>query len=146
MPQNIEAVCLLGQLPYYTVTIPNPRSSKAVLDVLCKMLDLDVDMSNMDVLIKDSDDEIEQLVKSSEQMEEMMGNMPSESLHSISEAGDKVKSIEDEMKSRRHIEQLFKQTERDRSTVAELKAELDRLDLFKEYEDRFLGLFKKGNQ
>jgi len=144
--QNIEAVCLLGQLPYYTVTIPNPRSSKAVLDVLCKMLDLDVDMSNMDVLIKDSDDEIEQLVKSSEQMEEMMGNMPSESLHSVSEASDKVKSIEDEMKSRRHIEQLFKQTEQDKSTVAELKAELDRLDLFKEYEDRFLGLFKKGNQ
>jgi hypothetical protein len=97
-------------------------------------------------LIKDSDDEIEQLVKSSEQMEEMMGSMPSESQHSALEASDKVKTIEDEIKSRRHIEQLFKQTERDRSTVAELKAELDRLDLFKEYEDRFLGLFKKGNQ
>ena len=144
--RNIEAVCLLGQLPYYTVTIPNPRSSKAVLEVLCKMIDIDVDMSNMDALIKDSDDEIEQLVKSSEQMEEMMGSMPSESQHSALEASDKVKTIEDEIKSRRHIEQLFKQTERDRSTVAELKAELDRLDLFKEYEDRFLGLFKKGNQ
>jgi len=144
--RDIEAVCLLGQLPYYTVTIPNPRSSKAVLDVLCKMLDLDVDMSNMDVLIKDSDDEIEQLVKSSEQMEEMMGSMPADTQHSHSEASDKVQSIEDEIKSRRHIEQLFKQTEQDRSKVSELKAELDRLDLFKEYEDRFLGLFKKGNQ
>jgi len=144
--QNIEAVCLLGQLPYYTVTIPNPRSSKAVLEVLSKMLDLDIDMSNMDVLIKDSDDEIEQLVKSSEQMEEMMGSVPTESQQAVSEAHDKVKSIEDEIKSRRHIEKLFKQTERDKSKVAELKAELDRLDLFKDYEDRFLGLFKKGNQ
>ncbi len=144
--RNVGAICLLGQLPYYTVTIPNPRSSKAVLEILCKMLDIDVDMDNMDSLIKDADNEIDQLVKSSEQMEEMMTNMTPESPQALSDASDKVKSIEDDIKSRRHIEALFKQTEQDRSKVGELKAELDRLDLFKEYEDRFLGLFKKGNQ
>ena len=100
----------------------------------------------MDVLIKDSDDEIDQLVKSSEQMEEMMGSMPPEAHQAVTEASDKVKSIEDEIKSRGYIEKLFKQTELDKSKVNELKAELDKLDLFKEYEDRFLGLFKKGNQ
>jgi proteasome assembly chaperone (PAC2) family protein len=144
--RNIEAVCLLGQLPYYTVTIPNPRSSKAVLDVLCKMIEVDVDMGNMDVIIKDSDDEIEQLVKSSEQMEEMMGNMASESQQSTSEGSEKVSTIEDEIRIRRRIEKLFKQTEQDKSQVSELKTELDKWDLFKEYEDRFLSLFKKGNQ
>jgi len=144
--RNIEAVCLLGQLPYYTVTIPNPRSSKAVLDVLCKMIEVDVDMGNMDVIIKDSDYEIEQLVKSSEQMEEMMGNMASKSQQSTSEGSEKVSTIEDEIRIRRRIEKLFKQTEQDKSQVSELKTELDKWDLFKEYEDRFLGLFKKGNQ
>jgi len=44
---------------------------------------------------------------------------------------------------RDHIEQLFEQAGRDRSNAYELKRELDRLGLYKEYEDRFLDLFKK---
>ena len=32
---------------------------------------------------------------------------------------------------------------KDRSRAFELKQELDRLEVFKEYEDRFLDLFKK---
>ncbi len=44
---------------------------------------------------------------------------------------------------RRRIEQLFAQAARDRSKAFELKHELDRLGLFKEYEDRFLDLFTK---
>jgi hypothetical protein len=34
---------------------------------------------------------------------------------------------------------------KDRSKAFELKQELDRLGVFKEYEDRFLDLFKKSN-
>jgi hypothetical protein len=47
--------------------------------------------------------------------------------------------------SRRHrrIEQLFTQAREDRAKAYELKRELDRLDVFREYEDRFLDLFKK---
>jgi len=45
----------------------------------------------------------------------------------------------------RHIEQLFEQARRDRSKAYELKRELDRLDAFKDYEDRFLDLFKKSD-
>jgi hypothetical protein len=41
------------------------------------------------------------------------------------------------------IETLFEQAEKDHSKAFELKQELDRLGLFKEYEDRFLDLFKK---
>ena len=41
------------------------------------------------------------------------------------------------------IEELFGLATTDRSKAFELKQELDRLGLFKEYEDRFLDLFKK---
>ena len=41
------------------------------------------------------------------------------------------------------IERLFEQAKQDRSTAYELKRELDRLDVYREYEDRFLDLFKK---
>jgi len=40
------------------------------------------------------------------------------------------------------IETLFEAAQKDRSRAHELKQELDRLDLFREYEDRFLDLFK----
>src|SRR5262249_6975103 len=41
------------------------------------------------------------------------------------------------------IEELFEQSAKDRSKAFELKQELDRLGVFKDYEDRFLDLFKK---
>jgi hypothetical protein len=44
---------------------------------------------------------------------------------------------------RQRIDQLFAQAGRDRSKAYELKRELDRLKLYKDYEDRFLDLFKK---
>ena len=43
---------------------------------------------------------------------------------------------------RQSIERLFDQSATDRSKAFELKQELDRLGVFKEYEDRFLDLFK----
>jgi hypothetical protein len=44
----------------------------------------------------------------------------------------------------KRIERLFDQARQDKSKAYELKQELDRLELFADYEDRFLDLFKKG--
>jgi hypothetical protein len=41
------------------------------------------------------------------------------------------------------IEDLFTQASKDCPKAFELKQELDRLGVFKEYEDRFLDMFKK---
>ena len=41
------------------------------------------------------------------------------------------------------IEEAFERAEKDRSKAFELKQELDRLGVFKDYENRFLDLFKK---
>jgi hypothetical protein len=46
--------------------------------------------------------------------------------------------------ARKRIEELYDAAAKDRSKAFELKQELDRLGLFKEYEDRFLDLFKKA--
>lgn len=46
----------------------------------------------------------------------------------------------------RRIETLFENSAGDRSQAFELKQELDRLGVFKEYEDRFLDLFKKNER
>ena len=49
-----------------------------------------------------------------------------------------------EPRDERRIEGLFEQATKDRSKAFELKRVLDRLGVFKQYEDRFLDLFKKG--
>jgi len=45
--------------------------------------------------------------------------------------------------ARLRIEQLFRRVSRGESDPRELKAELDRWDLFDEYQDRFLSIFRK---
>lgn len=47
------------------------------------------------------------------------------------------------MDARYRIEELFRQVERGESDPSTLKSELDRWELFPEYEDRFLSLFRK---
>ena len=45
--------------------------------------------------------------------------------------------------ARLKIEELFARVLKGESEPSELKAELDRWNLFEEYEDRFLAIFKK---
>jgi hypothetical protein len=45
---------------------------------------------------------------------------------------------------RARLEQLFEKARGDRNAAFQLKEELDRLDVFDQYEDRFLDLFKRA--
>jgi proteasome assembly chaperone (PAC2) family protein len=60
--RNMAGVCLLGEIPVYATQIPNPKSSKAILEVVTKMLDLEVDLSGLDDWIKKMDDEMEGII------------------------------------------------------------------------------------
>ena len=51
--------------------------------------------------------------------------------------------IADVLRLAQHAPRVFDHAGKDRSKAFELKRELDRLNVFKEYEDRFLDLFKK---
>jgi len=144
--RRVEGVCLLGEIPYYAVGIPNPKASKAVLQVLSKMLDIEVDLSELDFLAKQTEEELEQLARSSEQMAQLVASLEYEEDGLEDEVAGVEHSLEEEFKMRRRLERLFRQAERDRSKITELKVELDRSGLFQEYEDRFLNLFRKGNQ
>ena len=46
---------------------------------------------------------------------------------------------------KKKIEELFSAAKFDISRAAELKLELDKWNVYKEYEDRFLDLFKKSD-
>ena len=58
--RNIDGICLLGEIPIYTTQVANPRSSKAVLEILTQMTGLEIDMTEIDSWAKETDREIEE--------------------------------------------------------------------------------------
>jgi len=61
--KGVNALCLLGETKGY---LPDPRASKSVLESLCKILDLNVDLSGLDAQIRKA----EQIIEKMRQIEE----------------------------------------------------------------------------
>ena len=85
-------------------------------------------------------------------MDEHLGNLLAQLEKRLSEKSDEdvdssdVDILESQPQSeedRIRIEQSFERAAADRSRAYELKNELDRLGVFKDYEDRFLDLFRE---
>jgi len=57
--RNMGGICLLGEIPVYATPIPNPRSAKAVLELLVKLLGIEVDMSGLDQWARRTEEEME---------------------------------------------------------------------------------------
>jgi len=141
--QGVEAFCLLGEIPYYAVGLPNPRASQAILQVISHMLDLKLDLRDLEMIAKEAESEIDHMVKTSQQMADLVQRLEPGKAPEVSSVPD---SVEQQLKDRSRIEALFRQAEKDRSRIAELKTEMDRLGVFADYQDRFLNLFRKDNQ
>jgi proteasome assembly chaperone (PAC2) family protein len=61
---GIDGICLMGEIPYYLqwLPIPWPKGSKAVLQVLTKILALDIDLSIFDAYIDQVDRSVERII------------------------------------------------------------------------------------
>ncbi len=59
----MEGFCLLGEIPIYTTQIANPRSSKAILEVLTEILHIELDMKEINEWGIKTDQEIEQNIE-----------------------------------------------------------------------------------
>ena len=58
--KGIEGVCLLGEVPVYATRIQNPMAALAVVKVLTKMLDIDIDMAELTQLAGETTEKIKQ--------------------------------------------------------------------------------------
>jgi len=58
--RNIDGVCLLAEIPVYTTQVANPRSSRAVLELLRQMTGLEVDLTEIDGWAEETDREVEE--------------------------------------------------------------------------------------
>lgn len=141
--RRIPGGCLLGEMPGPLMNVPYPKASLAVLKAFNQLMDFEVDLSGLELEVQKMERHLTDALSKLRRLEQQ-GEPRSvgEEETYLPDPADNGKLSEEE---RDLIEQLFSEAAGDRSKAFELKRELDRLDVFREYEDRFLDLFKQDD-
>jgi proteasome assembly chaperone (PAC2) family protein len=67
---GMEGFCLLGEIPFYTTEIENPKASMSVVRVLCKILGLQLDLRELEELAEETEKEIDNYLLELQQREQ----------------------------------------------------------------------------
>lgn len=141
--KGLSGTCLLGEMPHIFSQLPFPKASLAVLKAFRLISGIEIETS--------------ELVEQAETMEKKLGELLSQvekSMGEKAEQPEQSESFEESLQpevpeqpkltpgEEQRIEQLFEEAKQNRSKAYVLKQELDRLEVFADYEDRFLDLFK----
>lgn len=162
---GLRGSCFLGEMPQVFAQVPFPKASLAILEAFTQLTGVEFDLTELADQARAVEEQLETLL---ERVEQQYGSSePAEEDEEGSEFSldddddDEDEGAEEEsepevaegyrydgpddpvpLPSVSRIEELFSRAAGDRSKAFELKRELDRLGLFKQYEDRFLDLFK----
>lgn len=140
--EGFEGFCLLGEIPLYTIQVENPKASYAVLDVLRRMLNIQIDFTGLIEQAHIMEGEISKLLDYLKVGFQSPGPISEDEIERIKKSLGQLTKLPASVKEK--IEKLFEQAKTDISKANELKVELDKWNVYKEYEDRFLDLFKKS--
>lgn len=132
--RGIPGLCLLGELPGFARTFPNPKASAAVLRTLVRLAGLSLDLQDVEAEAARVEEVLAELFDD-------WSDEPDDGTLRRAQWLEARRRIQ-ELRSTQRIEELFAAAREDRARALELKAELDRLGLFGAYEDRFLDLFE----
>jgi proteasome assembly chaperone (PAC2) family protein len=135
---GLRGACLLGEMPHIFRQLPFPKASLAILEVFTTIAGIDLDLTELSDQAKAMDQQLGELLARVEQTYGEQFAAEEEAAGPEAAEEERVRSVD-----RKRLEGLFEQAAKDRAKAFELKQELDRLGVFKEYEDRFLDLFKK---
>lgn len=136
---DLKGACLLGEMPHIFSNLPFPKASLAVLDAFATMARLAVDLSELAAQAKAVDKQLGQALAKIEEAYAGGQLMYGSDGEPYEPPPDEERGLSDEQREK--IETLFAAATADRSKAYELKRELDRLNVFDDYEDRFLDLF-----
>lgn len=137
---GLRGACLLGEMPHVFSELPFPKASLAVLEVFTKITGIAIDFTELKAQAAEMERSLGQLLTQIERAYE--GQTPAAEEESV--IGPVPEDEKPSAEDKQHVESLFKQAVVDRSKAYELKRELDRLGMYREYEDRFLDLFKSS--
>lgn len=141
--EGFDGVCLLGEIPLYTIQVENPRASQAVLEALFKIVNIELDFSGLKEQAQEMEEHINKL------LDFLKLGHPSPATPIGEEEIEKIKKSLSQLTKlpvsvKDKIEKLFVESKTDISKANQLKTELDKWNVYREYEDRFLDLFKKS--
>ncbi|MCF7908382.1 MAG: PAC2 family protein [Candidatus Omnitrophica bacterium] len=144
--KGIKGVCLLGEIPFYTVQIENPRAIAKVLDILKSFLKMSLNLDSLIERSKFIEEEIDKLMSylKGEPQEGAPSPLSEEDIEKIKKDLAAYTKLPQSVRGK--IEKLFKDAEKDISLANKLKEELDHWNVYSEYEDKFLGLFQKKDR
>lgn len=141
---GLHGACLLGEMPHIFTQLPYPKASHAILEVFATISHIGVDFTELAEQVRAVDEQLGELLA---QVEKQYGPQFPREDGDGDEEGYQAEQAEEEEKpspaDKERIEALFQAARKDRSKAFELKQVLDKLGVFKAYEDRFLDLFKK---
>ena len=140
---GFDGFCLLGEIPLYTIQVENPKASHAVLDALSKILEIKLDFSGLIGQEHNMESEINKLLDYLK-LGPAISPIGEDEIEKIKKYLNQTSKLPVSVKE--NIEKLFTQAKSDISKANELKSELDKWNAYKEYEDRFLDLFRKKQE
>jgi len=149
--RHIEAACLVATIPSYAAGLNYPKGSLAIVKTFSRILDISIDTNDLERDVDESELEFEDveerlrnLFPSLLEQDEKENSEEREQWEPPSEPDDK--RVPEYVMER--IEQLFRSVKKnkDKDRAKELKAELDKWGLYKVYENRFLDIFKDGDE
>jgi proteasome assembly chaperone (PAC2) family protein len=141
---GLRGGCLLGEMPHIFAQLPYPKASLAVLAAFLSIAQIEIDLTELADEARVMNEKLGELLAQMQQAMRQGGQAEEErdeTAEAIRREAAEPEGIGSE--DRQRIERLFEQAKQDRSSAYELKRELDRLEVYREYEDRFLDLFKK---
>jgi uncharacterized protein len=136
--RGLGGACLLGEMPHVFSQLPRPKASLAILEVFKAITGIELDFTELAEQARETEQQLGELLS---RVERAYGQeQPAEEEGYSAEPAELERLSPEDSK---RVEDLFRQAVRDRSKAFELKQELDRLGILKDFEDRFLDLFKK---
>jgi len=149
---GLPGACLLGEMPHVFAQVPFPKASHGVLDAFATIAGVELDLTELAALARNVEEQLGEVLA---RVEERFGDKDDDededdeddddeavAAEPEEEAGEEPSPLARRPSARARVEELFAAAAGDRSKAFELKQELDRFGLFREYEDRFLDLFK----
>jgi proteasome assembly chaperone (PAC2) family protein len=140
---GLRGTCLLGEMPHIFAQLPFPKAALAIVRVFSSIADIEIDTHELVEQARMMDHNLGQLLAKVEEAIQKSRSDPEEEASEFAEESATEEEPRLSTENENLIERLFEQAKRDRTKAYELKRELDRLEVFKDYEDRFLNLFQK---
>ncbi len=136
---KMPGTCLLGEMPHIFNQLPFPKASLAILELFTEITGLEIDFTELEEQSQIMEQRLGELLADVEKKfgQQLMDEDDEQTFEPPKE--EKMDATQE-----KRIEELFGKAQKERSKAFELKQELDRLGVFKDYEDRFLDLFKKS--